>query len=89
VSFLQSGMDSSERDKLDSDRDERFLLNLTRMAGDTNAVFPDHMMEFVVYLTNENVRELVFIESAYTSIIFNDEEFNFPSCSIEVLHKLC
>ncbi len=77
-------MTDSEQEQRDSQREERFLLNLTRMSERTDAVFPEHMMEFIVHLTNENVKELVFIESEYTAVLFNDEEFNFPSCSIEV-----
>ena len=64
---------------MESQKEERFILNLTRMTEDTNAVFPEHFMEFIVHLTNENVKELVIIESGYTSVFFNDEEFAFPS----------
>ncbi len=77
-------MTDSEQEQRDSEREERFLLNLTRMSERTDAVFPEHMMEFIVHLTNENVKEVVFIESEYTAVLFNDEEFGFPSCSIEV-----
>ncbi len=79
-------MDESERRKMESNHEARFILNLTRMTDDTNAVFPEHMMEFVLHLTRENVKELVSIEVKYTSILFNDEEFVFPSCSMEVLY---
>lgn len=86
LSAVFAGMDDTEREKMESDREERFILNLTRMSDDTNAVFPEHFMEFIVHLTNENVnvKELVAIESGYTSVLFNDEEFAFPVCSIEV-----
>ena len=81
-------MENSEREKRDSEREDRFILNLTRMAGETSAVFPEHFMEFIVHVTNENVKELVCIESGYTSVLFIDEEFAFPACSIEV-QKFC
>ena len=54
------------------------------MSYDTKAVFPEHFMEFIVHLTNENVKDLVQIDSGYNSVLFNDEEFAFPACSIEV-----
>eukprot|EP01039_Chlorochromonas_danica_P019950 gene19950-24251_t len=57
------------------------------MTEDTNAVFPEHFLEFIVHLTNENVKELVVIESGYTSVLFNDEEFAFPACDIEKVHR--
>lgn len=81
--------DDSEREEMETRREERFILNLTRMAGDTNAVFPEHFMEFCVHLTNEAVKELVDIESGYTAVVFNDEEFDFPSCSMEVSYFGC
>jgi hypothetical protein len=72
-----------DEDKAEWDREERFILNLTRMS--LEAVFPEHFIDFIVHLTNENISELVFIESGYTSVLFNDAEFAFPSCDIEVL----
>lgn len=74
----------SEQEEREADREERFILNLTRMSEETTAVTPEHFMEFCVHLTIENVKELVVIESGYTSVLFNDEEFAFPACSIEV-----
>jgi hypothetical protein len=79
-----AGMDDSEREKIESQKEERFILNLTRMTEDTNAVFPEHFLEFIIHLTYENVKELVVIESGYTSVLFNDVEFAFPACDIEV-----
>lgn len=81
---LSAGMDDSEREKIESQKEEGFILNLTRMTEDTNAVFPEHFLEFIVHLTNENMKELVVIESGYTSVLFNDVEFAFPACDIEV-----
>jgi hypothetical protein len=82
-------MDIEEREKVESDKEDRFLLNLTRMTNETNAVFPEHFFEFIVQLSNENEKELVGVESGYTSVIFNDEEFAFPVCSIEVNKVVC
>jgi len=56
----------------------------TRSKVKNIAVSPEHFMEFIVHLKNEKVKELVMIESGYTSVLFNDEEFTFPACSIEV-----
>lgn len=84
IGHMLSGLEDREREKIESQREERFILNLTRMSENTNAVFPDHFMEFIIHLTNENVKELVVIESEYTSVLFNDEEFNFPVSDIEV-----
>jgi len=81
---MLGSFNESEQEERESKREERFILNLTRMTEETSAVFPEHFMEFCVQLTNENVKELVVIESGYTSILFNDEEFAFPACSMEV-----
>lgn len=77
-----------EEEKAEWVREERFILNLTRFSLETDAVFPEHFFEFIVHLTNDNVSELVFIESGYTSVLFNDPEFSFPSCDIEVIVRL-
>ena len=50
-----AGMDDSEREKMESIREERFILNLTRISEDTTAVLPKHCMEFIVHLTNEKM----------------------------------
>jgi hypothetical protein len=55
------------------------------MSRETEAVFPEHFFEFIVHLTSENVGELVFIESGYTSVLFNDAEFAFHCSDIEVM----
>lgn len=78
------GFNESEQEEREEKIEERFILNLTRMSEETAAVFPEHFMKFCVHLTNENVKELVVIESGYTSVLFNDEEFAFPACSMEV-----
>jgi hypothetical protein len=75
-----------DEDNAEWDREERFILNLTRMTLETDAVFPEHFIEFIVHLTNENISELVFLESAYTSVLFNDTEFAFPSCDMKVMN---
>jgi hypothetical protein len=87
IGAVLGGFDVSEREERESRREDRFILNLTRMSEETTAVFPEHFMEFCVHLTNENVRELVFIEAGYTSVLFNDEEFAFPACSMEVSYR--
>lgn len=71
------------------DAENRFILNLTRMAGtNTNAVTPDCILEFLAHVQNKGLDELQFIEEAYTSIIFEDEPFMstyLHICSVEVL----
>jgi hypothetical protein len=77
--------DEDDENRGEWDTEERFILNLTRMSHETEAVFPEHFIESIVHRTSENVSELVFIESGYTSVLFNDAEFAFPSSDIEVL----
>ena len=65
-------------------KEERFLSILERMAGRTDAITPDIMMEFCTHVQNENVSELLFVEQNYTANLFNDAELDVVECSIEV-----
>jgi hypothetical protein len=42
------------------------------------------MIEIIIHCTNENVEQLSFLISGYTTVLFNDQEFNFPICDVEV-----
>jgi hypothetical protein len=79
---------SQERENL---AENRFILNLTRMSGENiSAVTPECILEFLVHLQKSSVSELQFIEEAYTSIIFEDDDFMdrfIQICSVEVLIK--
>lgn len=77
--------DDDDKDRTEWDREKRFLLNLTRMIQETEAVFPEHFIELITYLTKENVSELAFLESAYTSVLLNDPELAVPFCDMEVM----
>ena len=66
-------------------KEQRFILNLTRMTEDTKAVLPIHFIEFCVYVHDNNIKELIKIESGYTSVLFNNEELiNFGIYNIVV-----
>jgi hypothetical protein len=77
--------DSQERK---ADAESRFLLNLARMSGsNTNAVTPECILEFLAHVQNTSVEELQFIEEAYTTIVFEDDDFmttHVKICSVEV-----
>ena len=46
------------------------------MSGENiSAVTPECILEFLVHLQKSSVSELQFIEEAYTSIIFEDDDF--------------
>ena len=66
-----------------------FQLNLQRMMGRTDAVSVDNMFECLVYINNNIVSELLFIEQGYLASIFNDEDFLVKGkvnvCSVQVL----
>lgn len=64
--------------------EKKFLLNLKRMMGRTDAVTPECFLEFLVFLNNDGIEELQFIEEAYTSVMFNDATLNVAVCSVEV-----
>ena len=71
------------KEEVRTDRDQ-FVWNLSRMAGRTDAVTPDTMMEFCVHLHNENIADLQLIEQDYTAELFNDEDLDVAICSMEV-----
>jgi hypothetical protein len=88
TTFVSVMNNSQERENL---AENRFILNLTRMSGENiSAVTPECILEFLVHLQNSSVSELQFIEEAYTSIIFEDDDFMdrfIQICSVEVLIK--
>lgn len=65
-------------------REEKFIGNLYRMAGRTDAVTLDTMMEFCVHLHNENISDLQSIEQDYTAELLNDEDLDVVIYSMEV-----
>jgi hypothetical protein len=66
-----------------------FQINLERMMGRTDAITVDHMLECIVFINNNAVSELLFIEQGYLGSIFNNEEFLVKGkvniCSIQIL----
>jgi len=88
TTFVSVMNNSQERENL---AENRFILNLTRMSGENiSAVTPECILEFLVHLQKSSVSELQFIEEAYTSIIFEDDDFMdrfIQICSVEVLIK--
>lgn len=55
--------------------EERFKLNLKRLCGRTSAVTIDDMCEVIGYIQENGVYDLSFVEEAYKSSIFSDDEF--------------
>lgn len=53
-------------------REEHFILNLERMVEKTDAVTPDTMMEFCVFIHNENVAEILSIEQDYSAVLLSE-----------------
>lgn len=53
--------------------EKRFQLNLTRLAGVTNAIAIDHMLETISYITSHSIHEARFIEEKYLGMLFEDE----------------
>jgi hypothetical protein len=77
------------KEEVRTDREDQFVGNLFRMAGRTDAVTPDTMMEFCVHLHNESIPDLLSIEQDYTAELFNDEVLDVVICSMEVgLHAI-
>jgi hypothetical protein len=64
-------------------------MNLERMMGRTDAITVDHMLECIVFINNNAVSELLFIEQGYLGSIFNNEEFlvkgQVDICSVQIL----
>lgn len=67
-----------------TNREEHFCLNLSRMTGRTDAVTPETMLEFCLYLQHENVAELQFLEQDYTAELFNDTDLDMVIDSVDV-----
>jgi len=71
------------------EEEKKFVLNLTRLCGPTNAVTVDFMFETLSYINNNSVVEAQFIEAIYLGSIFDDDEFLQKSgiriCSVQVL----
>jgi hypothetical protein len=71
------------------DEENKFILNLTRLCGATNAVTLDFILETLVYINNNAVVEALFIEESYLVSIFDDEEFlqvgKISICSVQFL----
>lgn len=65
-------------------RDDHFIHNLHRIAGRTDCITPDTVLEVLVYVHNENFVELLEFEQNYTGDIFNDAALDLEVCSIEV-----
>lgn len=78
----------------ESDSEERFLLNLTRMTLATEGVSVEHFLQCIQYINSANVSELVFLESEYMSILTNDRDLEYPVYDAEVFtvllpHQAC
>jgi hypothetical protein len=65
-------MASSRRKELS---EEQFKLNLKRLCGLTTAVTIDDMCQVMDYIQTNAVHDLSFVEEAYRSCIFSDDEF--------------
>jgi hypothetical protein len=90
IQVLQSGaaffqpLGNSERNAVK--REQHFIFNLEKMAGRTDAVTLDVMIEFCFHVHDENLIDPLVqqIEQDYLATIFNDQELNIVVCSIEV-----
>ena len=88
VVSLMTNANTQERE---TESENRFMLNLTRMSGkNTSSVTPDCILEFLAHIHNSSIADLQFIEEAYTSVIFEDDNFMntfIHICSVEMLIK--
>ena len=79
--------DESRRQERKERSEEKFKLNLKRLCGLTNAVTIDDMCEVMAYIENNGIHDLSFVEEAYKSSIFSDDEFlektGIIVCSVE------
>jgi len=67
-------------------KDEKdFQVNLLRLAGETSSVTVEHMLQTLIYITNQNVEEALVIEQSYLGNLFNNEEFNGVCCPVSSL----
>lgn len=75
---------SSDNGTAQKKRDDNFIHNLHRIAGRTDCITPDTVLEVLFYVHHENVVELLEFEQNYTGDIFNDAALDLEVCSIEV-----
>ena len=60
VVSLMTNTNTQERE---TDAENRFMLNLTRMSGkNTSSVTPDCVLEFLAHIHNSSIADLQFIE---------------------------
>jgi hypothetical protein len=57
---------------------------LERLAGRTDDISVDTMMDFLVTIQNEHIIELQFIEAEYLAVFFNSKELDLSVCSVDV-----
>jgi len=69
------------------DEENKFIHNLTRLVGPTNAVTIDSMLNTLLYIDKNSITEAQFIESSYLESIIDDEEFLTPIGSIRDLYN--
>jgi hypothetical protein len=71
------------------DEERKFVLNLTRLCGATNAVTVEYIIEAIIYINNHGIVEGQFIEENYLGSFFDDEEFltrgDISVCSVQSL----
>lgn len=79
--------DEARRQERKDRMEEKFKLNLKRLCGLTTAVTIDDMCEVMSYIQNNGIHDLSFVEEAYKSSIFSDDEFlektGIIVCSVE------
>jgi hypothetical protein len=81
VSVIDTLRSADERTRCSQ---QHFIVNLGRLAGVTEALSPEIMIEVCNYIHNEDVEELLFIEQQYLAAIYGDDSLNLTICSIEV-----
>ena len=57
------------------DEETKFIHNLVRLAGPTNAVTVDFMLDTLLYINKNSIVEAQFIEVPYLESMFDDQEF--------------
>jgi hypothetical protein len=74
------------------DQEKKFILNLIRLSGCTDAITIDLMFDSLSYINSNPVTEAQFIEGAYLGCIFADDDFlkraDILVCSLQgLIHK--
>eukprot|EP01035_Chromulina_nebulosa_P024356 gene24356-31699_t len=96
IGLIDSGFSAafrlSQQTKDEEDlKEKHFLMNITRMSGKTSVVTPECMFEFIVYVQNQGIREMAFVEESYFDSLFSNDEFLtsavIPVCSVEFVIK--